>query len=234
MFYNARKCLAEFLLDPRRTAKSSNKLDRNILGDRDIEWSWIAARMPEGPGRALEVASDRSPLGMLSTLKGFKTTGTDLNIFDRPYSCAGLDYLQGDLLEMDLGQEEYDLVINCSSMEHMGLAGRYNVTIASDDGDLVLARKLKTAMKSGAVMLLTVPVGVDAVHGSLHRVYGETRLPKLIDGFNVAEEMYWSKDDGNRWVAVEKSKALSSQSISMSGHLYDNLYGLGCLLLVKP
>ena len=50
----------EWLYRPLRVLKhklilhrADSPIDINLLGDRDIEWSWIASQMPLGPGERL-------------------------------------------------------------------------------------------------------------------------------------------------------------------------------------
>jgi hypothetical protein len=82
-------------------------------------------------------------------------------------------------------------------------------------------------------MLLTVPVGQDAVFMPVHRVYGVKRLPRLLDGFEVQEEMFWVKDSENRWFASDKESALRFPASGNSTDPSLVLYGLGCFVLKK-
>jgi hypothetical protein len=41
----------------------------------------------------------------------------------------------------------------------------------------------------------------------VHRVYGEQRLPRLLDGFRADETQFWAKQDG-AWRAVDRAVAL--------------------------
>jgi SAM-dependent methyltransferase len=72
-------------------------------------------------------------------------------------------FIQGDLLKLDLPTNHFDLIINCSTVEHVGLVGRYSVTENRPDGDLEAMARLRDLMKPSAIMLLTVPVGQDAI-----------------------------------------------------------------------
>jgi hypothetical protein len=56
-------------------------------------------------------------------------------------------------------------------------------------------------------MILTIPVGRDLVPAPLHRIYGDARLPRLLDGFATLEEQYWQKD-GGLWRQTERGRAL--------------------------
>jgi len=89
-------------------------------------------------------------------------------------------------------------------------------------------------MKPGGVMLLTIPVGQDAVFAPLTRVYGKERLPRLLDGYIVEKEAFWVKDQENCWVQADKETALSFQASAGSWDPLQNVYAIGCFVLRRP
>jgi len=54
------------------------------------------------------------------------------------------------------------------------------------DGDLDAMGILRELLAPGGRMILTIPVGRDQICGPYHRIYGEDRLPRLLDGFGVS------------------------------------------------
>ena len=158
-------------LKPRGPVGTSNHRDVNLLGDRDIEWSWIISQMPSGPGHALDFGPGGSHLALIAAQRGFHVTAVDLEPVQWPYVHPGLRFIRGDILKLPLPRGHFDLVINCSTVEHVGLAGRYGVTENRPNGDLEAMARLRELMKPGGVMLLTIPVGRDAVFAPLCRVY---------------------------------------------------------------
>jgi SAM-dependent methyltransferase len=206
----------------------------NLLGDRDIEWSWIAAHIPPGLGEALEFGCGFSSLGLIAAERGFRVTAIDLTQPSWPYTHPRLRFLRGDLFKIPLERGRFDLIINCSSVEHVGLVGRYGVIESRPDGDLEAMACLRDLMAPGGVMLLTVPVGRDAVFAPFCRIYGEGRLPRLLQGYMVEREHYWVKDAENRWVLREKEAALRFEASAGSWDPLQNVYALGCFLLRRP
>jgi SAM-dependent methyltransferase len=199
----------------------------NLKGDRDIEHSWISANIPEGPGLALDFGCGPFWIGLLAARKGFTVTAIDLEPVIWYYEHPSLRFLQGNILKLPLPTDHYDLIINCSSIEHVGLAGRYGVTESRPDGDIEVMTILKNLLKPGKVMLLTIPVGRDQVFDPLHRVYGQNRLPKLLGGWKIQKSEFWVKDAQNRWIIVEKSIALNMEPVK-------HYYGLGLFVLRRP
>ncbi|NJL32108.1 MAG: FkbM family methyltransferase [Phycisphaerales bacterium] len=219
----------------------------NLFGDRHIEWSWIAAHIttlplspspsttkPASSPTALEFGPGDSWLGLIAVHKGYKVTAIDLQPVNWPYVEPALQFQRGDLLEYSaerLPGAPYDLVINCSVIEHVGLAGRYGVQADQNDGDLQAMAQLKKLMKPGATMLLTIPVGRDAVFAPMCRVYGENRLPRLLAGFTVMHQGYWIKNPTNHWVRCDRATALAYPADARDPDWRRNIYGLGCFVL---
>lgn len=71
-----------------------------------------------------------------------------------------------------------EAAISISSYEHDGL-GRYGDPLGPDS-DLRTLAQLKEQMQPGALLYLSVPVGIDTVVWNAHRIYGPARLPMLL------------------------------------------------------
>ena len=200
----------------------------NLRGDRHVEYSWIVANMPDGPGKALDFGTGPawSWMGLLAARKGFQVIGVDIQPAEWPYVHPGFKFVQGNIMELGFPHEYFDLIVNCSTVEHVGLAGHYRGTIVREDGDLEAMRLLRTILKPHKPMLLTIPVGRDRVVAPLHRVYGRGRLPDLLAGWESLREEYWTKDDRNRWACVAKDQALDAQAA-------EYCFGLGLFVLQR-
>lgn len=215
------------------TAPQKSLLSLNLLGDRDIEWSWVASQMPQGPGEALDFGNGGSYLGLIAAQRDFKVIAVDLGSVQWFYKHPGLCFVRGDILKLPLPKEHFSLIINCSTVEHVGIVGRYGVTENRVDGDLEAMKRLRDLMKPNGLMILTIPVGQDTFIAPLHRVYGKMRLPKLLEGYRVVKEVFWEKDNENRWVVVDKEVALNFKPLSTTQDAMGNIYALGCFILLK-
>lgn len=80
---------------------------------------------------------------------------------------------------------EYDCIVSYSSVEHSGL-GRYGDPL-DPDGDLKTMKEIHKHLKSTGLCILGIPVGRDCLVWNAHRIYGRTRLPLLLDGFQDLE-----------------------------------------------
>jgi SAM-dependent methyltransferase len=199
----------------------------NLEGDREIEYSWVAAHMAKGPGNALDFGCGLSWMALLAARKGFDVTAVDLEHVSWAYEHPQLRFTRGDVAELSLTHDSFDLIINCSSVEHVGVPGRYGVSDTQTDGDLDIMRLFRQLLKPGKEMLLTIPVGKDQVFAPRHRVYGPERLPRLLDGWNVTNKEFWGKVESNRWVVREEKHALNEAPS-------DHYYGLGLFVLTRP
>lgn len=217
-----------------RRSRSSSTTLLNLLGDRDIEWSWVAANLPEGSGRALDFGCGTSFLGLAAAQAGYSVIGYDLGQVEWHWRHQRMSFCRGDILDDRFDAESFDLIINCSAVEHVGLSGRYGVETADENGDLTAMERLFDSLRPGGLMLLTVPVGRDAVFEPVTRVYGTARLPRLIEGFDLLSETYWVKDGSNKWIQCDRANAVAFDAYGGSMNPLENCYGLGCLKLRRP
>lgn len=195
----------------------------NLQGDREVEWSWVLSQLGAGPGEVLDFGCGNSLLSFIAARRGYNVTAIDLQSIRWPYKFPNMRFIKCDILKSPFPNSSFDLIINCSSIEHVGLAGRFG-SEDNPEGDITAMALLHELLRPSGVMLLTIPVGCDAVVAPLHRVYGRERLPKLLKKYIIEKEEYWVKDDQNRWIAVEKSIALDREPTKLC-------YGLGCFIL---
>jgi len=193
----------------------------------------MAAQLPPGPGTALDFGSGGSNLALVAAQRGYEVTAVDLARSSPPYVHPALHCVVGDIRTVALPERHYDLVLNCSTVEHVGLVGRYGVGERRPDGDLEAMARLRALMKPSGTMLLTIPVGQDAVFEPLCRVYGYERLPRLLQRFSVVHEVYWVKDRGNRWTLQDRAAALNFRADVRSWSALRNVYALG-LYVLRP
>jgi SAM-dependent methyltransferase len=230
MLWELRQKVGDYIKDPKAAKRQIQedvfqaKKAVDLDGDRDVEWSWVAARIPESVGKVLDFGAGNSFLSMIAALKGNDVTAVDMGPCNWLYDHKSVKYVQGDLVKMDFAKETFDLVINCSVIEHVGLAGRYGYDEDTGDGDMECMDYIKKITKSGGRMLLTLPIGKDAVFAPMHRVYGNERLPKLLNGWSIESEEYWVKPGINKWQETDKKTALDAQ-------VNEKLYGIGLLVL---
>jgi SAM-dependent methyltransferase len=196
----------------------------SLQGDRWVEWSFCFARMADGPGTTLDFGADIGFLSLAAAQRGHEVVALDRMPSALDYEHPSVTHVQGDVLDRPLGGRRFDQILNCSSVEHVGLSGRYG-SDENPEGDLQAMAILRDALADGGRMILTIPVGGDAVFSPLHRIYGPERLPRLLDGYAVAEEQFWTKE-GAHWVRGPRERALAVTGT-------EAFYALGLFVLTR-
>ena len=215
------KWVYEALRKTRRRVREQSGNSINLFGDREIEWSFIASRLSQGPGKVLDFGASFGNLSIAAAQRGFHVLALDLDEERFPWKHPNVNFLRGDF------------ILNCSSVEHVGLRGRYGVAAEETDGDLEAMRRFRALLKPAGRMLMTIPCGEDAAIAPWHRVYGAQRLPKLLNGFEIVEEEFWVKRGDNRWYPCDRAAALS---FPPTGHPTNPTlcsYALGCFVLKR-
>lgn len=164
------------------------------------------SRLADGPGRTLDFGAGNGFLALAAAQRGHEVDAFDRLESEAEFAHPLVRAVEADVLSYDFADRRYDQIINCSSVEHVGLGGRYGSSDARD-GDLEAMAVMRGTLAPGGRMILTIPVGRDLVAAPLHRIYGADRLPRLLDGFATLEEQYWHKDDG-LWRQTESPRAL--------------------------
>ncbi len=205
----------------------------DLSGSRDIEWSYIASRLPVGPGSAFDFGCGTGNMCIHAVQKGYKVMALDLEPGPFPWTHPNVEIVRGDLLKLDLPDQAFDFILNCSTVEHVGLAGRYGVAVEESNGDLAAMQRLRRMLKPDGKMLITIPCGKDAAIVPWHRVYGPDRLPRLLNGYAIEDQVYWAKKDDNVWYSVDREIALSFVPTGHPTNAYLTCYALGCFVLSK-
>jgi hypothetical protein len=195
---------------------------QSLQGDRWVEWSFCFARMTNGPGTTLDFGTDIGFLAIAAAQRGHDVVAFDRLASTLDYVHPRVRHVQGDVLTHDFGDQRFDQILNCSSVEHVGLGGRYGSSDAPD-GDLQAMATMRGLLSPGGRMLLTIPVGRDMVCAPQHRIYGEDRLRRLIDGFAVDEQQFWLKTDES-WRQCDRDQALATEGST-------SFYSLGLFVL---
>jgi hypothetical protein len=194
----------------------------SLQGDRWVEWSFCFARMSDGPGRTLDFGADIGFLSIAAAQRGHQVLALDRLPSALDYEHPSVRHVQADVLGHDFGNERFDQIVNCSSVEHVGLGGRYG-SFGDENGDLKAMRALRDVLAEGGRHILTIPVGRDLVAAPQHRIYGHERLPRLLEHYEIAEEQFWHKKDG-LWRQCDRAIALDTEGSA-------SFYSLGLFVL---
>lgn len=87
--------------------------------------------------------------------------------------------------EYDQNPIQFDIAFSISSFEHDGL-GRYGDPL-NPNADIQAMQKMKRILKRDGLLFLSIPVGEDKLVWNAHRIYGRTRLPNLLQGWEILD-----------------------------------------------
>jgi SAM-dependent methyltransferase len=193
-----------------------------LEGDRWVEWSFCMARMADGKGTTMDFGADLGFLSLAAAQRGHIVVALDREDIPLLYEHERVNRVTADILDRPLAGRRFDQIVNCSSVEHVGLGGRYG-SGDSVDGDLEAMGIMADLLADGGRMILTIPVGRDAVFSPQHRIYGDERLPRLLERYSPSEEQFWHKD-GPAWKPTDRATALATEGS-------ESFYSLGLFVL---
>jgi SAM-dependent methyltransferase len=207
----------------------SDPLGSPLIGDRCIEYAYVVEQLMGVPRDrvVLDVGCSGSPLTTIIKSLGFQVVhGIDL--LPSPVRYNGVNFIQGDFLEARQLMGPHDVVIFCSSIEHFGLAGRYNSPNVRD-GDVHALRRAHELLPPGGLLILTIPYGVEKVVWPLHRVYNKDSqlLRYAFRHFELLNQEYYRNDGQNIWTESNESQARSVHPTAEN-------YALGLFMFSKP
>ena len=90
---------------------------------------------------------------------------------------------------------KFDAAFSISSFEHDGL-GRYGDKL-NPNGDIEAMAKMKQILKPDGILFLAIPVGKDLLAFNAHRIYGEHRLPMMLDDWEVLDSFGYNEGQLN-------------------------------------
>lgn len=188
----------------------SDPLSYPLSGDRCIEYAFVIKNLIKLNRNeyktVLDIGCWASPLTTIIKEIGFDVDGIDLPP-SLPILYNGVKYIQGDFLLVNI-KNPYDVVVLCSTIEHIGLGGRYS-SENKEGEDIKALEKVKKILAPNGILIITIPYGEEKTIKPLHRVYNKTsRLLKYAyNNFKVETEEFYKNNLENVWVNCEESEA---------------------------
>jgi SAM-dependent methyltransferase len=135
--------------------------------------------------------------------------------------------VKGDIRGTSFGDAFFDAVVAVSTLEHVGVAGRYQVGLSDEEGDFKAMAEIERVLKPGGPCVLTLPYGTGRSL-PLNRLYGPDRVAKLIARFRLVEAEYFRyATHYGLWLSVTEEEARANNWD------VDPWYALACLHLRK-
>jgi len=220
---------------------------KDISGSDALGQAWFMLKLKHLEGRTiLDFGSgSEAGFGRILARHGFDVICIDIAPPKIPKKLSNLRYMQGDFLDLfpespvgiamdssnmikwaNILPFGVDVIVNLSSIEHAGLAGRYG-SKNDPEQDLKIMKIMKQYINPDGFQLLHIPIGIDDTIGYYHRIYGKKRLPKLLEGWEIEDEAYWRKNDDNLYIQTDKETCLEEKATYSIPHYY----AVGCYKL---
>lgn len=176
--------------------------------DRYIEYPFVVRNLPKPPAKILDVGCSGSFFPLLLASFGCEVYGIDLREYAiiNKLTINNFKFVKGDIRKTAFEDEYFDAVAAISTLEHIGLSGRY----AGDDdpdGDKKAVIEMKRILKPKGIMLLTIPFGKAKIIKPYSRIYDANLIKQLIKDLKIESEEYCMQDKNDDWFKCSREEA---------------------------
>lgn len=180
-----------------------------VGADRVLEYPWLVKNFDLKSGRVLDVGTTNPKLLSALLPKNIKLWGINSSAI----SSLSVKMVQGDIRKTKFPDNFFDAVICISTLEHIGVAGRYGSDHDSQ-GDTRAMKEISRILKKGGMLFLTVPYGVKDVL-PVNKLYNRQRMKKLLTGYEAIDEEYRKYTPSCKlWLPVTQKEAAKTDMIS--------------------
>jgi SAM-dependent methyltransferase len=188
-------------------------VNRVLLNSRIVEYPYVIERLHGlKPGRALDIGATDTGNFLAPTLvgMGWEVWGIDV----RPFALelAGFQSVVGDIRTTPFTDGFFDVAYCVSTIEHVGLSGRYGVRVEDPDGDIAAALEVRRIVRAGGRFVLTIPYGIGGIVKPPERIYDKARLDRLTEGWKTLHRRFHHLDGEGRWHEVEEAAAARTRT----------------------
>ncbi len=162
---------------------------------RLFEYAFVIEKLSLlSPGKVLDIGctSRNNFLTVALAATGWEVYGIDNRPFLLKY--PGFHFIHGDVMHMSFSDHFFDVVCAVSTLEHLGLSGRYKIKTNSIDNDFKAMPEIKRVLKHDGSLIITVPYGQSRIIEGWARIYDQDRLQRLFSGWTTVNKRYFIRD----------------------------------------
>lgn len=187
--------------------------ETSTADSRMQEYSYIIRKLISLPkGRVLDVGctARSNYVPAILTSLGWEVWGIDFREFK--YKHSNFHLVLEDIRHTSFSDNYFDAVYAVSTIEHIGLSGRYGLSEEDTVGDRKAVQEIFRITHNNGTFLCTVPWGKAKVIKPLQRVYDKTGLSGLFVNFQKAEALYYTQGIDGYWVSLPEEKAINVEN----------------------
>jgi SAM-dependent methyltransferase len=172
--------------------------------ERIIEYSFVIGKLASIPvGQVLDVGCTARlnylPAALASL--GWDVWGIDRREFK--FKHPNFHLVLEDVRKTSFPDNFFDAVYAISTLEHIGLSGRYGVTKEDTEGDAKTITEIARILRPGGILLCTVPYAREAkIIKSLQRIYDKLSLDRLFNNWTKNDEIWYYRGDDGYWIPL--------------------------------
>jgi len=168
--------------------------------DRYIEYPFVLSNLPKEPVKILDVGCSGSMFPLLMQAIGHNVSGIDI----RRSNVSGFQFFQRDICDTHFVENQFDVITAVSTIEHIGLKGRYGSQENSTDKKAL--EEIYRILKPEGLFLMTVPFGARYEKHKNHRIYNLITLKSLLNNFSVTYETVASPEANYDIILIKATK----------------------------
>ncbi len=171
--------------------------------DRDLEYPWMLKNINIKKGKLLDIGSTIGYMLYDVLPKEIEINAINLNA---QKDIPNVIQYEGDIRKTDIKDETFDVITCISTLEHIGVEGRYHVK-DDPEGDIKAMKEMHRLLKKNGQLILTVPYGIEDVL-PINKLYNKERMKKLFKGYQVINEEYLKYNSKHAiWTTVTEQEA---------------------------
>jgi len=182
--------------------------------ERIIEYSFIIEKLASTTkGKVLDVGCTARINCLPATLAslGWQVWGIDMREFK--FNHTNFKFVFGDIRETDFPDNFFDAVYAVSTLEHIGLNGRYGVTNEDPKGDAKAATEIARILRPDGVLLCTLPYAREVkIIRRLQKIYDKSSLDRLFSNWTRRDERWYYQKDDSYWTLLSEEDALKVEN----------------------
>jgi len=174
---------------------------------RMIEYSFVIGKLASlDKGKLLDVGcvARLNPVPATLASIGWEVYGIDMRQFK--FRFPNFHFVLGDIIRTDFPDNFFDAVSAVSTLEHIGLKGRYGISQGDSRGDAKAVKEIRRILRSGGRLLVTLPCQREAGQTALNRIYDRDSLAALFTDWEIKDRVFYTQDIEGVWVLVAEEE----------------------------